>query len=266
MTGVVGPIQQALAGAGVPMTDPRSVVMGPEKAADSRALARRVADAVGDRTLRIGRRGGQPLAARAVERLLAGGTAIRGDRGALALADLLVYDADGPAVVTTSVKIRPYGFITPADPPRLWITTGNPDRLREQLPPSCAVAGVGSRELTVYLRAHDDVVMGLHAVDVGGRNAVSEAAQVLRRRRRATVAQVRAELVDRAADRADAAGLSLTSLPALTERGLHVVTAEVPGEFTEYAQEQTASGVTVLHHRFREVTPHQQFFTRQLVA
>ena len=72
----------------------------------------------------------------------------------------------GPAVVTGSVEVRPDGFFVPADPPRLWITTGNPDRLREELPPRCAVAGVGSAELTVYLRAHDD---GLHAVGRGRR-------------------------------------------------------------------------------------------------
>jgi hypothetical protein len=80
------------------------------------------------------------------------------------------------------------------------------------------------------------------------------------------VAQARAEFLERAADRAHAAGVDPEGLPSLTPRGLHVVTAEVPGEYAGYAQARTDSGLTLPRHRFLEVTPHQQFFTRRLVA
>jgi hypothetical protein len=40
----------------------------------------------------------------------------------------------------------------------------------------------------------------------------------------------------------------------------------VPGEYAGCAQARTDSGLDLLRHRFLEVTPHQQFSTRQLVA
>ncbi len=118
---VVEPVREALHAIGVQMKQPRGVVMGLEKATEPGVLAAAVADALGTRRLLTGKVGAQPIASRAVARLLEQGTAITQDRGALAAADLLVYDGLGGVAVTASVKSS-NRFRLPTDPCRLWIT------------------------------------------------------------------------------------------------------------------------------------------------
>ncbi|MGY1635431.1 hypothetical protein ACI78V_02105 [Geodermatophilus sp. SYSU D00742] len=255
--GVVVPVRDALERVGVPMTEPRAVVMGLEKTANPAVLAAVVAEAVAGRRLRTGRVGGQPLAARAVERLIAAGTAIRAERGALSYADLIVYDGAGPAAVTTSVKIAPVGYNVPADPPRLWITTGNPARLRDDLPSFCAVAAVGGPVLAAYQTVHAQVVGALAALDRQRTPPPGVVTEVLRSRWRQPVRAAFEELYSRA-----------EAAPQLTERRLHLVTAEMPDEFAGYGETATESGLVVLRRRPLSdfVGLHSQFFTQPLAA
>ncbi len=259
-------VVEALSGIGVQMSAPRAIVMGLEKVTDPMALAAAVASAVGDRRLLTGQRGRPGSAARAVEALLAVGTQITSSRGALAAADLLVYDADGDYTVTASVKISPTGWSAPRESnvPRLWITSGRRSLVRARLAPGCAVACIGDSTLQLFRTAHGDVVAALRGVDVGrmapdGRTPIY---QVLRRGRNQPVAAALDELRERAAMVFDGYGLVL---PVISEPERDVVSVEaldVPAEFDRFAESETASGLRVLQARRLTdlVLPHEQFF------
>lgn len=260
-------VVDALAGIGVWMTRPRAIVMGLEKVTDRAALAAAVSSAIGDRRLLTGRRGRPPSASGAVQALLAGGTQITASRGALAAADLLVYDDDGDYTVTASVKISPTGWSArqgDSDLPRLWITSGRRSLVRARLPPGCAVACVGDSTLKLFRGAHSDVVAALRGVDVGrmpidGRTPIF---QVLRRSRNWPVAAALDQLRERAAMVFDGYGIVPSQLFEPEPDVVRVEALDVPAGFERFAESETESGLRVLQDRLLTdlVVPHKQFF------
>lgn len=266
---VVDPVRQALAHAGAPMQTPRAVVMGLEKVGDPLAFAQAVADAVGGRTLRTGRRGRPLRASAAVTRLLEGGTSITSSREELAFADLLVFDEDGDAVVTASVKIRISGWAMPPFPARLWIVGASSvrqaDKLRADLPGRSAVALVGAEALFALTAAHESVTYGLRMIDRGviaGAVPSLQVADLIGRtlwsRRNDPVRRSIEELQAQAFDLFDKCGGPWPGVPPVTDQTLEVFSIET----TDTRDDGVVDLWTTRYGAGAGVQPHNQFFVQ----
>lgn len=269
---VVAAVKEALNGIGLDMIRPMAIVMGIEKVANPTSFADQVAQILGERTLRTGTRGRPATAAKAVQALVQGGTAIRSERDSLAFSDLLIYDEVGSSVVTASVKISGLASrrwdLSPRAP-RLWIVGHDDSGLRSRArPKQIAVAVVSDATLSLYQSSHNAVLNALRHLDVGSAPRASPSeeviVQVLRRRGPDSVEGAIRELHGRAQTIAEVYGVEdvlSQEPPSIKPTSLQLSVVASPEEYRHYEEAENSSGLYVL--AARTIAPSRQFFTSQ---